>query len=147
MSFVCALYHIVINTYNRAHNIPLEYSDELYSYLNGIIKNHKSECKGINGTVNHIHILVALHPSVALSDLMRELKRSASLWMKSNPHFKKFGGWGSEYFATTFAHRDLGALRKYVDDQREHHKCFDFNDELRRIVSAYGGEWQPWMEK
>ena len=147
MSFVCALYHIVINTYNRSHNLSLQHSEELYSYIRGIIRGHNCECKAINGTVNHIHILIGLHPSVDLSELMRELKRSSNIWMRNNPHFAKFGGWGSEYFATTFAYRDLGSVKRYVENQREHHRCFDFNEELKRIVTAYGGEWMTWMEK
>lgn len=146
MSFVCALYHIVINTKHRAFNIPDQYADQLYAYIAGIIKHNHSEPIIINGVANHLHILLKLSATVALSDLMKSIKQSSSLWMHNKSEFRKFDSWGKEYFATTFSYRQLDALKNYVSSQREHHTRVDYGQELRRILESYGGEWCPWMD-
>ena len=69
-----------------------EHVDQLFSYITGIIKNKNSHLYRISGTENHLHILTDLHPSYALSDFMRELKVSTSVWMKERGLFPSFDG-------------------------------------------------------
>ena len=145
MSHVSALYHVVINTYNRSYNLSLEHRDDLYRYMTGIVKNHKSEMLCINGTANHIHMLINLHQSECLSNLMRDLKQSSSLWMKSNPNFRKFNGWGREYFAFTCSYREAPAVKHYIGSQLEHHGYVSFEAEIERVMSRNGGEWNENM--
>lgn len=101
MSKVSALYHIVFCTKGRRMTITEEHKRELYGYLYGIIRNNKCKLLRMNGIANHLHMLVELHPSVALSNLMQSLKQSSSIWLKSNAHFPYFEGWASEYYAFT----------------------------------------------
>jgi len=81
------LYHIVFRTKNSMPSVNPEHADQLFSYITGIIKNKNSHLYCINGTENHLHILTDLHPSFALSDFMRELKVSTSVWMKESGLF------------------------------------------------------------
>jgi REP element-mobilizing transposase RayT len=78
-------------------SIKPEHADQLFSYITGIIKSKNSHLYRINGTVNHLHILTDLHPSYALSDFMRELKVSTSVWMKGSGLFPGFDGWADGY--------------------------------------------------
>ena len=102
MSAVTAIYHIVINTYRREMTLPLTSCDQLYRYIARVVQNSKSTLYAINGIENHIHLLVDLHPSVRLSDLVRDIKLSTSHWIKQNQDsFPQFAGWGKEYGAFT----------------------------------------------
>ena len=65
------LYHIVFRTKYSEQVINQEYSADLYKYIWGIIKNKKCMLFRINGMADHIHILSDLHPSVALSDSLK----------------------------------------------------------------------------
>jgi len=145
MSYVRAYYHVVINTYNRSCNLQLAYIEHLYGYMGGIIKNSHSSLLAINGTTNHIHLLIDLHPTQNLSTLIQNIKQSSSLWLKSDGRFPKFAGWGREYFACTCAPKDLPAIKQYIDNQREHHGCISFEEELKKIVINSGGEWNDYM--
>lgn len=145
MSFVSALYHIVINTRNRSFNLQLEHRDELYRYITGIVNNYNCKMIRINGTTNHIHMLVELHQSMNLADLMRNIKQSSSMWMKNNPNFSKFNGWGREYFAFTCSWREAPAVKNYIDSQLEHHGFVAFEDEIERITTRNGGQWRKEM--
>jgi REP element-mobilizing transposase RayT len=97
MSAVTAIYHIVINTYRREMTLPLAACESLYRYIARVVQNSQSTLYAINGIENHIHLLVNLHPSVRLSDLVRDIKLSSSQWIKQNrDSFPQFAGWGKE---------------------------------------------------
>ena len=142
MSAVNAIYHIVINTYRRQMTIPEPSCDALYNYIAGIIKNHNCIVYAINGIANHIHILIQLHPSIPLADLVRDIKLGASNWIKRNHEaFPQFNGWGKEYGAFTYALRDRDMVRKYIEKQKSHHSQKSFDDEYHHLLEVAGISW------
>ena len=132
------LYHIVFRTKNSMPSVNPEYADQLFSYITGIIKNKNSHLYRINGTENHLHILTDLHPSIALSDFMRELKVSTSVWMKERGLFPSFDGWADGYGSFTCSYMDLGDLIDYIKNQQEHHKNKSFEEEYRSLIMQFG---------
>jgi REP element-mobilizing transposase RayT len=46
----------------------------LYDYLAGILKNKNCFCYQIGGVEDHVHIIFSLHPRVALSKFVQDLK-------------------------------------------------------------------------
>ena len=80
-------YHIIFGTKNRESTIAPSHEDELYKYIAGIIKNHQCKLYRINGMPDHIHIFTDLHPSVCLSDLVKNIKVASSIWLKSEWQF------------------------------------------------------------
>lgn len=81
----------------------------------------------------HIHILVDLHPSLALSDFVKTLKVSSSKWMKESGFFPKFKGWGIKYCALTYSLKEKDTLINYIKNQQKHHKIESFREEIQRI--------------
>lgn len=75
MSRVNAIFHIVINTHNRQMTIRNDHREDLYRYIWKIIKNNDCVLYRINGLPNHLHILLDLKPTLALSDLVRQIKQ------------------------------------------------------------------------
>jgi len=43
------------------------------------MKNKKSHLYRINGVEDHLHIVTHLHPTVALSDLVKDIKVASSI--------------------------------------------------------------------
>ena len=145
MSAVTAIYHIVINTYRREMTLPLASCDNLYRYIARVVENSQSTLFAINGIENHIHMLINLHPSVRLSDLVRDIKLSTSQWIKLNRvAFPQFAGWGKEYGAFTYALRDKEMVANYIRNQRTHHQRESFEDEYRKHVTNAGLEWNDY---
>ena len=94
---------------------------------------------------NHIHLLINLHPSVRLSDLVRDIKLSTSQWIKQNRDlFPQFAGWGKEYGAFTYALRDKEMVANYIKNQRVHHQRESFEDEYRKHLLNAGIEWNDY---
>lgn len=142
MSAVNALFHIVINTYCRETTLPLQYSDNLYRYIARVVEGKHSVLYAINGIENHIHLLVGLHPSVSLSDFVRDIKLSSTQMIKKNFNlYPRFRGWGKEYGAFSYALRDKNMVERYILNQREHHQRVTFEEEYRKLMENAGIEW------
>ena len=122
--------------------LPLTSCDQLYRYIARVVQNSQSTPLVINGIENHIHLLINLHPSVRLSDLVRDIKLSTSQWIKQNSEsFPHFRGWGKEYGAFTYALRDKEMVVNYIKNQRVHHQRETFEEEYRKHLLNAGIEW------
>ena len=140
MAYTQILYHIVIRTKWSEKSIQQENVSSLYRYIWGVIKNQKGKLYRINGIEDHIHILSDLHPSVTLSDFVKSIKVSTSLWLKQSPDFPAFNGWGEGYAAFTYSYKEKAILINYIKNQQKHHKREDTQKELKRIWKENGME-------
>ena len=85
------LIHIVFSTKNRADLILPEIERDLFGYLNGIVGNNGSKLILANGTTNHVHLLVSLGKTITISELVGDIKRDSSKWIKKkDSQFKDF---------------------------------------------------------
>jgi REP element-mobilizing transposase RayT len=140
MSYTRLLYHIVFRTKHGENAIPEQHEKELYAYIMGIISNKKSKLYRIGGVANHIHMLVDIHPTFAVSDFMKELKEYSSKWLKANPNFPKFEGWAVSFAAFTYNLNDKQTIIDYIKNQKEHHKTVSFEEEYRNFLIENGIE-------
>ena len=85
-----------------------------------------------------MHLLCDLHPTIALSDFMRDMKASTSIWLKQSGKFPSFNGWAEGYAALTYAWKDKEMIVSYIKNQQEHHKHVSFEDELRGLLIGNG---------
>ena len=138
MSYVQALYHIVICTKYRSMTIDNANKTALYKYIWGVIDNCNCKLLKINGIPNHIHMLVELHPTVCMSDLIRDVKRASSLYAKESGLFPLFDGWSAEYGAFTCSYSMKERIEKYIQSQEEHHGKEAFESEYRRLATLHG---------
>ena len=127
-------YHIIFGTKNRNPTINKIYDEELYRYISGIIKNKKSHLYRINGIEDHIHIMSDIHPTICLSDYVKDIKVSSNIWMKESGKFPAFEGWQDGYGAITYSVREKDMIINYVKNQKEHHKKENFYDEFKRLL-------------
>ena len=135
MSYIVALYHIVFSTKGREATLDKEHRAELFSFIAGIVK--RKGCKPIivNGGVDHVHILLDLSSTMTLSEVVKEIKRSSTLWIKERKIFPMFSHWESEYgaFSVSKSHRD--AVYSYIMNQEQHHSHLNVLDEFNRLLA------------
>lgn len=132
------LYHLVFRTKNSQKTLEPSYAGELFAYTLGFVKNKNSFLYRINCVENHLHLLVDLHPTIALADFIRDMKTSTSIWLKQSGKFPRFNGWSEGYAALTCAWKDKEMIVSYIKNQQEHHKHISFEDELRSLLKANG---------
>ena len=138
MSYIQSLVHIVLNTKYREMSINPEEAKRLYAYIIAVLSNNDCHVLAINGIPNHIHILMSLSSKKCLSDVVRDLKRSTSYWMKKSGFFPVFKGWEKEFasFNISYSHKD--AVAQYIYNQQEHHKSLKFDTEYENLILKNG---------
>ena len=134
MSYRQIIYHIVFSTKNRETSIANEHCEQLYMFIWGISKNKNCKLYRINGIEDHIHLLVDLHPSIALADYVKDIKVASNLWMKESGKFPEFGGWQVSYGAFTYSVKEKHVLINYIKNQKIHHCSESSIEEFRRML-------------
>lgn len=135
------LYQIVFGTKHHQKTLAADKRDELFRYIAGILKNKKCHLYRINGVENHLHIVTHLHPSVALSDLVKDIKLASSEFIKTNNLFPHFGGWQDGYGAFTYSIEAKDRLIEYVKNQQEHHRVKTYREEVIELLKEHGVEY------
>ena len=138
MSYTTSYYHIVIRTYRSEPTINEEHERELYAYIYGIAKNLKCQTYRIGGIADHIHMFVSLPSYLSLASFAQRVKTDSSKWLKANPHFPRFCGWGREYAGFSYSLRDKDMIVGYIKKQKEHHRKKTFAEEHRAFLTENG---------
>ena len=95
----------------------------------------------INGPTDHVHLLVALTPKAALSDLMRVLKTNSSRWV--HEELRQQFAWQSGYGAFSVSHSNAEQVRLYIANQQEHHKTVSFQEEFIAFLKRHEIPYDP----
>lgn len=135
------LYQIVFGTKHHEHTMTKTGRDPLFQYITGLLKNKKCHLYQINGVENHLHILTHLHPSIALADLVKDVKLSSSKFIKEQKLFKHFDGWQDGYAAFTYSQDRKETLINYIRNQETHHQKKTFREELIELLKEHGVEF------
>lgn len=131
------LIHLIFSTKHREPFITSEIESELHPYMAKIFRELKSPSLTIGGTYDHIHILFSLGRVIAIADLVEEVKTNTSKWIKTKgPEFKNFH-WQSGYGAFSIGQSSVAAVKRYIRNQKEHHRRITFQDEYRKFLKAY----------
>jgi putative transposase len=132
------LYHIVFSTKDRARALDTDRRDELFRYIWGLLKNKDCHLYRIGGVEDHVHLLTGLHPTICLSDLVKDIKTSTTHWAKEHRCFPGFRGWQDGYGAFTVSDGGKDAVIEYIKGQPEHHRQASFAEEFRALLVKHG---------
>jgi len=86
---------------------------------------------------NHVHLLCALSRTCNAADLVKELKRSSSLWVKSKGHEPRDFAWQNGYGIFSIGFSQIESVMDYIARQEEHHRKVSFQDEFRVLLRRY----------
>ena len=140
MSYTQTLYHIVLRTHRSEKTIVIEKERDFYTYALGFINNVGGKLFRIGGMPDHVHILVSLPATLAMSKFVQDFKVATSKWLKNNPDFPNFDGWTKEYAGFTYNMRDRQMISNYIARQKEHHMKKSFAEEYRAFLVDNGIE-------
>lgn len=128
-TFSCLTFHVIWSTKNRSPLITSAVRDRLYAYIGGIVKKEKGKLLCIGGVADHIHLLLSLQPSVAISDLMRAIKAKSSSFMKEVLKQDSFE-WQDGYGVFSVSASVIEKVIHYINHQEEHHRTISFQEEF-----------------
>jgi putative transposase len=135
-SFTCLHYHIIFSTKGRRPLIEPALKARLYSYVGGILSNQKGVLLEAGGTADHVHLLAALSPQIAVSDYLRLVKGNSSKWMHEEVRQPEFG-WQDGYGAFAVSYSNMPHVRAYIQGQEEHHRRVSFQEEFVEFLKRH----------
>jgi len=133
---------VVFAVQGRQNLIPKEHKDELYKYITGIITNKRQKLIRINGVADHLHILIGLKPSMALSNLVRDIKSNSSAFVNDKGWIRGKFNWQNGFGAFSSGHSQLDHVIQYIDNQEEHHKKTTFREEYLILLKRFNVEYK-----
>jgi len=126
--------HAIFHIKNDLCLIRDDDEKELYAYIGGIIGLSKSIPIIINGMGNHLHILCIMSKNISLANLLEDIKRNSSRWIKTrSPYYNDFA-WQGGYAGYSVSQSKLDIVKKYIENQKTHHQTQTFQEEYIQFL-------------
>jgi REP element-mobilizing transposase RayT len=132
---------VVFAVQNRECIIGKVWADELYKYISGIINNNQHKVLAINGMPDHVHILIGMRPTQALSALMQDIKGDSSKWINQKGFVNGKFSWQEGYGAFSYSKSHVNALIDYIKNQEKHHRKKTFIEEYDELLKKFEIEY------
>lgn len=135
MAFVRILVHAVWGTKNHYPFLTKEIRQKVILHIKENAIKKKVFIDRLNGHTEHLHCLFWLNADMSVAKVIQLLKGESSFWINKEKLFKSNFEWADEYYAVSISESQIDNLRRYIDNQEEHHKKVTFKDENDELNS------------
>ncbi len=113
----------------------------MHAYLATVLRTHDCETLLVDGAKDYVHLLFALSRNYSISQIVKEIKRTSSSWVKEvSPPTQRFH-WQNGYGAFSVSPSNLDEVVQYIEKQEQHHRRITFQDEYRAFLKKYDVEY------
>jgi len=127
------LVHLVFSTKERRAFLRDDARSELHAYITGILRNHHCQMIEMNSVEDHVHMLFAVTKIEPFAKIVEQVKSHSSFWLKAEGKAPADFAWQRGYGAFSVSPTHVNVVRRYIQNQREHHAKVSFMDEFRRL--------------
>jgi len=128
---------VVFVVQGRQNLIGPERKEELHKYITGIITRQGQKLLAIHCMPDHTHILIGLRPSMALSDLVREIKTGSTNHINENRWVAGRFAWQEGFGAFSYSHSQLTDVIQYIQNQEQRHVKKGFREEYLEFLEKF----------
>jgi putative transposase len=107
------------------------------SSLCRVVTRQGQKLLAIHAMPDHVHLLIGLKPSMAISDLVREFKTGSTNHINESKWMAGRFAWQEGFGAFSYAHSQLTDVIKYIQDQEKHHARRGFQEEYREFLERF----------
>lgn len=129
--------HLIFSTKHRERCLHDTVRDSLHRYMATVLQNLGCPPVLINSVEDHVHILLELGRTVAVSTAVEEVKKTSSKWLKTQGNEFAAFAWQTGYGAFAVSESNVAAVRDYIAGQQEHHRKKSFQDEYRAFLERH----------
>jgi putative transposase len=122
------LLHFIFSTLGRRCLIRPEFRGDLFAYLGGIVREMNGTALIINGTGDHVHMLLRVRPVHSSAEIARVVKTNSSKWVREK--WSSEFAWQTGYGVFSVSESNVAAVTKYIAGQQQHHKKHSFQEEF-----------------
>lgn len=132
---------VVFAVKGRENLIHEDFRERLQAYICGIISEREQKPLAIYCMPDHTHLLIGLRPSVALADLVRDIKAFSSKFINEQKFLKRKFEWQSGYGAFSYSKSHVPSVINYILKQAEHHRKRSFREEYLDFLQKFEVEF------
>jgi putative transposase len=138
----CSLYqHIAFSTKRRAKVLSVSVQPRLFAYMAGVVNNKGCRSLVIGGHTDHVHLLLSVRAAQVPSELVKEVKRASSIWLKTKGDELRDFAWQAGYGVFSVSYSKLGNAKAYIAGQAERHRKMTWDEEFRTLLVKHGIEF------
>ncbi len=134
--------HIVFAVRNRDALLDVTWRNRLFAYTSKMLTNRGHFALAVNGSHDHVHFFIDYSCKELIEDLVREVKKSMSNFIKDNRLCKFHFQWQSGYAVFSVGYREKGRVINYIKNQDVHHSQGTFKDEYMSLLKNYDVEFK-----
>lgn len=105
--------------------------------MSGIIKGKNQKPVIVNGVANHVHLFIGLKPSMALSDLIRDVKNNSSNFINQHQFLRGKFSWQEGFGSFSYSHSQIDQVYHFILKQEEHHRQRTFKEEYLDFLQKF----------
>ena len=137
MSFVRVWLHAVWGTKNRHHFLTPEIRKVVMNHIKSNAKIKGIYIDRINGHTEHLHCLMSLNADITIAKTMQLIKGESAYWINKEKIVPDKFEWADAYYVNSVSESLLGIVRRYIDNQEEHHRKKTVAEEYESLLSTY----------
>lgn len=133
---------LVFSPIHRDRLLVAQIRPRIFEYLSGITANlgHKSII--IKGVSDHVHLFLGLNPKISVSETVKELKRSSSIFINEQRFFLGKFEWQEGYGGFSYGRSQIENVYEYIKNQEKHHQKGSFREEYMEFLKKYEIEFE-----
>jgi len=131
--------HIIFSTKERNPLVKKEFKSVMESYIVRVGSDLGSYTEAIYLNPDHLHWLCTLPRTITIADFLNKAKSNSSKIGKIQVD-RNFS-WQNGYGAFSVSQSNLEVVKKYIENQEEHHQKISFQDEYRKFLKEYKVEY------
>jgi putative transposase len=132
------LLHIIFSTKNREPWLDSKVRPRMHAYLATTCRSAGADFVRVGGVSDHVHIVTTLARTLSQAQLVEEIKKASSKWVKAlHARYRGFF-WQRGYAAFSVSPSQLDSVLEYVNKQQEHHRTRTFQEEYRELLRKHG---------
>ncbi len=120
---VAVFLHIVWATWDRTPLLVGETERRVYRCIEASCAALGAETLALGGMEDHVHLLVQLPATLAVADLVKQVKGASAHLATHEVAPDHFFKWQGGYAAFSVGQRQLPAIHSYITHQKEHHSA------------------------
>lgn len=115
--------HLIFSTKDRYPFLsdPTTRAD-MQRYLATVLRSHDCETLIVGGYADHVHALFGLSRNHPVAEIVKEVKRTSSAWVKTVERRYSKLRWQAGYAAFSVSQSHLAQVQRYIECQEEHHQ-------------------------
>jgi putative transposase len=130
--------HIIFSTKNRHPFLDSDVRPRMHAYLATVCRDLSADLVYVGGVADHVHIVTTLPRTLSQAQLIEQVKKVSSKWIKQlDARYRAFF-WQRGYGAFSVSPSQLATVLQYIETQQEHHRTRTFQEEYSELLRRHG---------